>query len=116
MDMNSEMTDEEMDRIDHIQQLTYDYINKMLPDGKAVEYDLDMIDDVIEAVWGAKIQGQMKVMMFLTTTKTLPWTAMTSTGRTSLTRRSIPSAASAAGTTTRRLGPVVLTRARGPDI
>jgi hypothetical protein len=53
MDMNSELTDKEMDRIDHIQQLTYDYILKMLPDGKAVEYDLDMIDDVIEAVWGA---------------------------------------------------------------
>ena len=53
MDMNSELTDKEMDRIDHIQQLTYDYILEMLPDGKAVEYDLDMIDDVIEAVWGA---------------------------------------------------------------
>ena len=53
MEDNRELTDEEMDRIDHVQQLTYEYINKMLPDGKEVEYDLEMIDDVIEAVWGA---------------------------------------------------------------
>ena len=53
MDMNSELTDKEMDRIDRVQNLTYDYINKMLPRGKSVEFDLDTIDDVIEAVWDA---------------------------------------------------------------
>lgn len=51
--MELELTDEEMERIDHIQHLTYDYILKMLPDGKAVEWDLDLIDEVIEAVWEA---------------------------------------------------------------
>ena len=50
-ELPEELTDGEMDRIDRIQNLTYRYINDMLPDGREIGWDLDLIDRVIEAVW-----------------------------------------------------------------
>lgn len=50
-ELPEELTDEEMDRIDHIQNLTHKYINDMLPGGREIGWDLDLIDRVIEAVW-----------------------------------------------------------------
>lgn len=51
--MKKELTDAEIERIDKIQNLTHEYINSLLPDGKAVEFDLNMVNSVIEAVWDA---------------------------------------------------------------
>lgn len=49
--MDKELTDEEMARIDHIQNETYNYLRRMMPEGKEIGWDLNLIHEVIEDVW-----------------------------------------------------------------
>lgn len=49
--MDKELTDEELERIDLLHNETYDFINRILPGGREIGWDLNLIDNVIEAVW-----------------------------------------------------------------
>ena len=58
MNMDSEFTDAEIERLDHLRNTTADFINSLIPNGKQIEDDPDLIDIIIETVWdGIKDKG-----------------------------------------------------------
>ena len=58
----SELTDKEMERLDHIRDIVYDFINSLIPNGKTISEDdpdlPDLTDRILETVWeGIKEKG-----------------------------------------------------------
>ena len=46
-----EMSDRECDRIDFVENEIYDLVNRLLPEGREVAWDLDMILNIKDAIW-----------------------------------------------------------------
>ena len=62
--MSREMTDKETERLDKIHNLTYEFLQNLIPGGGKAKggtddaWDRDLIDDVLETVWnGIKDKG-----------------------------------------------------------
>lgn len=49
--LDEELTEKEMERIDTVHEEVFNFINRILPNGKKVKWDLDLIISVAEAVW-----------------------------------------------------------------
>ena len=49
--MDKEFTDKEIERLDFITDKVQSFINEILPDGKKISADNDLIDDVICSIW-----------------------------------------------------------------
>jgi len=49
--LDDEFTDREIERIDTVDNAIHEFLNNIVPNGKTVEWDRDLIISVVEAVW-----------------------------------------------------------------
>jgi hypothetical protein len=49
--LDDEFTDREIERIDTVDNAIHEFLNNIVPNGKTVEWDRDLIISVAEAVW-----------------------------------------------------------------
>jgi hypothetical protein len=50
-DLSKELTDAEVERIDDIQNAAFEFVNSILPRGAQVDWDIEMLDGILETVW-----------------------------------------------------------------
>ncbi len=46
-----ELTDKQIERQDFVDNATFDFINSLIPNDKQIEWDIDSIAQVRDAVW-----------------------------------------------------------------
>ncbi len=46
-----ELTDQQLERQDFVDNATFDYINSLIPNDKEIEWDIDSIAQVRDKVW-----------------------------------------------------------------
>lgn len=46
-----ELTDKQIERQDFVDNVTFEYINSLVPSDKLIEWDIDCIAQVRDAVW-----------------------------------------------------------------